>query len=77
MVFKNSRLANERPDLSFTNPDGSGWANNRGESFVNPYEREVWEYNVEVAKETAKLGFKTFSSTKFDSLKVLKLLTRI
>lgn len=58
VVFKDSRLANERPDLSFTNPDGSVWANNRGESFVNPYEREVWEYNVEVAKEAAKLGFK-------------------
>lgn len=58
VVFKDSRLANERPDLSFTNDDGSVWSNRRGESFVNPYEREVWEYNVEVARQAAKLGFK-------------------
>ncbi|MCC5895868.1 MAG: putative glycoside hydrolase [Alkalibacterium sp.] len=58
VVFKDSRLANERPDLSFTNEDGSVWANRRGESFVNPYDREVWEYNVEVARQAAKLGFK-------------------
>lgn len=58
VVFKDSRLAKERPDLSFTNDDGSVWANRRGESFVNPYEREVWEYNVEVARQAAKLGFK-------------------
>lgn len=58
VVFKDSKLANERPDLSFTNDDGSVWANRRGESFVNPYEREVWEYNVEVARQAAKLGFK-------------------
>lgn len=58
VVFKDSKLANERPDLSFTNEDGSVWANRRGESFVNPYDREVWEYNVEVARQAAKLGFK-------------------
>lgn len=58
VVFKDSRLANARPDLSFQNPDGTVWANRRGESFVNPYEKEVWDYNVEVAKEAAKLGFK-------------------
>lgn len=58
VVFKDSKLANERPDLSFTEEDGSVWANRRGESFVNPYEREVWEYNVEVARQAAKLGFK-------------------
>jgi hypothetical protein len=58
VVFKDSHLANERPDLSFTDADGEVWANSRGESFVNPYEREVWEYNVEVARQAAKLGFK-------------------
>lgn len=58
VVFKDSRLAHARPDLSFTEADGSVWANRRGESFVNPYQKEVWDYNVEVAKEAAKLGFK-------------------
>src|SRR5699024_4761310 len=54
--FKDSVLAKERPDLSFTE-DGSVWVNGKGEAFVNPFEKEVWEYNVELAKYAAKLGF--------------------
>lgn len=55
-VFKDSRLAKDRPDLSFTKND-KVWVNNRGEAFVNPYEKEVWEHNIEVAKLAAELGF--------------------
>ncbi len=58
VVFKDSRLAEARPELSFLNPDGSVWANGRGENFVNPFLKEVWDYNVEIAIEAAKLGFK-------------------
>jgi|HigsolmetaAR203D_1030402.scaffolds.fasta_scaffold00312_16 hypothetical protein len=58
VVFKDSVLAGKRPDLSFRTSDGSVWKNGRGESFVNPYRREVWDYNVAVAKEAARLGFR-------------------
>lgn len=58
VIFKDSRLARARPDLSFTDSSGEVWANRAGASFVNPYEREVWEYNVEVAKQAAALGFR-------------------
>ncbi|HZG74705.1 MAG TPA: putative glycoside hydrolase [Paenibacillus sp.] len=58
VVFKDSVLAEKRPDLSFVTPEGEVWKNGRGESFVNPYRKEVWEYNVQAAKEAAKLGFK-------------------
>lgn len=57
-VFKDTRLAEARPDLSFTNADGSVWKNGNGDGFVNPFSKEVWEYNVEVAKQAAKMGFK-------------------
>src|SRR5690606_5209111 len=56
VVFKDSVLAEKRPELSFTE-NGSVWKNNRGEAFVNPFEQEVWEYNVELAKMSAELGF--------------------
>lgn len=58
VVFKDTLLAHDRPDLSFTNSDGSVWTNNNGDGFVNPYLKEVWDYNLEVAIEVAKLGFK-------------------
>jgi len=60
VVFKDTVLANKRPDLSFLNPDGSVWHNAKSnpEAFVNPYMKEVWDYNIEVAKEAVELGFK-------------------
>ncbi len=56
VVFKDSVLAAKRPDLSFTQ-NGQVWKNNRGEAFVNPFMKEVWEYNVDIAKYAAELGF--------------------
>lgn len=56
VVFKDSVLAKQRPDLSFLE-NGSVWVNNRNEAFVNPYEKDVWEYNVEIAKKAVELGF--------------------
>lgn len=57
VAFKDTVLAKKRPDLSFTE-NGKVWVNNRGEAFVNPFEKEVWDYNIEIAEEAAKLGFK-------------------
>ncbi|CAM4236941.1 hypothetical protein FHS16_001247 [Paenibacillus endophyticus] len=58
VVFKDTVLARKQPELSFLHQDGTIWKNGRGESFVNPNRKEVWEYNIAVAKEAAKLGFK-------------------
>ncbi|KYG60231.1 GTP-binding protein [Planococcus maritimus] len=57
VVFKDSQLAQQHPELSFTS-GGQVWENRRGEAFVNPFMQEVWDYNVEIAIEAAKLGFK-------------------
>ena len=57
VVFKDTVLAEQRPELTFM--DGEQvWKNNRGESFVNPFLKEVWDYNVQIAIEAAQLGFK-------------------
>ncbi len=58
VVFKDSLLSEKYPELSFRHPDGSVWTNGNGEAFVNPFQKEVWEYNVEVAKQAAMMGFK-------------------
>ncbi|WNS46164.1 putative glycoside hydrolase [Paenibacillus sp. MMS20-IR301] len=58
VVFKDSVLAKKKPELSFVNKDGSVWSNKGGDSFVNPYNEDVWKYNVDIAKEAVKLGFK-------------------
>ncbi|BBI32592.1 putative glycoside hydrolase [Cohnella abietis] len=58
VVFKDSVLAKKHPEMSFVQKDGTVWQNKNKDGFVNPYSKEVWEYNVEVAKEAVKLGFK-------------------
>jgi hypothetical protein len=57
VVFKDTALADKRPDLSFREK-GHVWKNGRGEAFVNPFLKEVWDYNVAIAEKAAKLGFK-------------------
>lgn len=56
--FKDAERAGKRPDLSFQNPDGSLWKSDGGDSFLNPYNKENWEYLVDVAKGAAEVGFK-------------------
>jgi hypothetical protein len=58
VVFKDTEMAHKKPEWSFTNPNGTVWANGKGDSFVNPYNKEVWDYNIAVAKEAVKAGFK-------------------
>ncbi|WP_261301814.1 putative glycoside hydrolase [Paenibacillus andongensis] len=55
--FKDTVLAKKRPDLSYV--DGSSiWRNGNGDGFINPFLKETWEHNVDVAKVAAELGFK-------------------
>lgn len=56
VVFKDSVLAKEHPELSFKE-NGKVWKNGKGESFVNPYLKDVWEYNLDIAKTAAEFGF--------------------
>ena len=56
VVFKDTALAEAKPELSFV--EGSSvWKNGRKEAFVNPFMKEVWDYNVQIAIEAAKMGF--------------------
>lgn len=57
VTFKDTKLANEHPEWTFKNSDGSVWTNGKGDSFVNPFMKEVWKYDIEVAKAAAKAGF--------------------
>ncbi|GAA0593232.1 hypothetical protein GCM10009001_06700 [Virgibacillus siamensis] len=56
VVFKDSLLAKKHPKWSFTK-NGEVWTNGKGEAFVSPFQKEVWEYNVEIAKMAAEMGF--------------------
>jgi hypothetical protein len=57
VVFKDDLLAAARPDLAVKTPTGEPWRDRENLAWVDPFRREVWDYNVQIAVEAAKLGF--------------------
>lgn len=57
VVFKDDPLANARPDLALKNRQGQLWRDGEDLSWVDPMRQEVWQYNLDIAEEAARLGF--------------------
>ena len=57
VVFEDPVLSQARPDLAIRTSGGSVWRDAAGLGWTNPYDRRVWEYNVDVAVAAAKAGF--------------------
>lgn len=58
VTFKDKNLSEHRPDLSIQKKSGGIWRDRKGVSWVNPYDKRVWDYNIAIAKEAALNGFK-------------------
>lgn len=57
VAFKDPLLAAERPELCIKKKDGSIFLDKNNLAWVNPYEKEVWDYLVTLGKEAAGVGF--------------------
>jgi hypothetical protein len=57
VVFDDPVLANARPDLAVRRAGGSVWRDGAGLAWTNPFDRRVWDYNVDVAVVAARAGF--------------------
>jgi len=58
VLFKDTYLAEKRPDLAIMNKATKGiWRDYKGEAFTNPYSKEVWDYNLRLAEDAASRGF--------------------
>jgi len=57
-VFQDPHLTSIRPDLAVKKmSDGSTWKDFKGLSFTDPGAKEVWDYNIAIAKESYDIGF--------------------
>lgn len=56
-TFKDSIITKMHPEWGFTKEDGSLWANGRGEVFMNPFLKEVQDYNISIGELAAEAGF--------------------
>ena len=69
VVFKDPSLAENKPELALRRKDGTVWRDRKHLAWVDPHHREVWDYNVNIAKEAAKMGFREiqFDYVRFPS----------
>jgi len=56
-LLQDNYLAGKRVDLAIKRKDGSIWRENGSIAWTNPYNKEVWRYNIDIAKEAVKKGF--------------------
>ena len=66
VVFKDKVMPLARKDLAVHTPDGGIWRASKGATWLDPYNREVWAYTLDVAERAAKLGF---DEIQFDYLR--------
>jgi hypothetical protein len=57
VVFKDEVLARARPEWAVQRDDGSLWVDGAEVPWVDSFNRDVWDYNVAIAREALELGF--------------------
>jgi len=69
VVFKDPLLTKRRPEWAIQHKDGGVWKDRKGVAYVNPYNRQVWDYVVRVAEDAVKHGFREiqFDYVRFPS----------
>ena len=58
VVFRDPHLPEARPEWAIQKQNGGLWRDYGGFAWVNPYEKNVWDYNIAIAKEAALKGFR-------------------
>ena len=74
VVFKDPVGAANNADWQIKKPDGSTWRDEKGNAWVNPYSRAVWDYNLAVADDAVRLGF---DEIQFDYIRFPEPYTRL
>jgi hypothetical protein len=57
VTFEDPVLSEARPELAVRTSEGRVWHNNGGLGWTNPYDKRVWQYDVDIATAAAKAGF--------------------
>ncbi|MGR9088892.1 MAG: putative glycoside hydrolase, partial [Gammaproteobacteria bacterium] len=57
VVFKDDLLAKARPELAVKKTGGGVYLDREKLRWVDPFSREVWDYNIAIAKAVAEMGF--------------------
>jgi len=69
VVFKDPLVADRYPELAVQRKSGGIWRDYKGKAWTNPYKKEVWDYNVDIALAAIRAGFEEiqFDYVRFPS----------
>lgn len=69
VCMRDTTLARYRPDLAVHTRSGKVWYDATHHAWLNPYKKAVWDYNVDIALDAIKHGFKEiqFDYVRFPS----------
>ena len=65
VVFQDSVLAATHPDWAIKSKRGGAWYDDGKNGWMNPYKKEVWDYNLAIATEVVAAGF---DEVQFDAV---------
>lgn len=76
VTFKDNKAASKFPNLAVKNTSGTVWRDRNKQAWLNPYNKEAWDYVVSIAEEAAAKGFKEiqFDYVRFPTDGNLKLI---
>jgi hypothetical protein len=57
VVFKDNPLALAKPEWAIKVNGGDIWRDRENLAWVDPFQKGVWDYNIQIAVEAAQLGF--------------------
>ncbi|CAN5609784.1 hypothetical protein BH23GEM10_BH23GEM10_08690 [soil metagenome] len=57
VVFRDATLADAYPEVAVRHVDGGDWEDRDGHRWVDSFNRQVWDYNIAIAREALELGF--------------------
>ncbi|MDR3196065.1 MAG: putative glycoside hydrolase [Endomicrobium sp.] len=57
VVFRDNASSRKMPSLAIKNPDGTIWTDKKGAGWLDPYNKDAWEYNLKIAERAIDVGF--------------------
>ena len=57
VVFKDDPLAQAHPEWRVRDAEGQPWRDREGLQWMDPFSRDVWQHNLDIAEEAARMGF--------------------
>lgn len=57
VVFQDPFLARAMPEIALVTQSGGLWRDYKGQAWVDPTYKLIWDYNLDLAKEATRIGF--------------------